>query len=188
MLRPVAYFYQITHVGDPLPTGKTPLAATGDRWIYDVHSIGNPALWWLSTLAIALTGILVVQSVRSNLLLRKTSIPRAQSPSPSPVLNPTELWLGLFILINHGANLLPWVRVTRCVFLYHYMGSSMFGLLGIAWLCDRWLCSHQSRLRNMGITTVFLIAAAFIFWMPIYLGLPLSPLEFKLRMWLPSWI
>jgi dolichyl-phosphate-mannose--protein O-mannosyl transferase len=27
-----------------------------------------------------------------------------------------------------------------------------------------------------------------LYWMPLYLGLPLSPDQWKLRMWLPSWI
>ncbi|MEY3222145.1 MAG: hypothetical protein RLZZ203_1001, partial [Cyanobacteriota bacterium] len=30
--------------------------------------------------------------------------------------------------------------------------------------------------------------AAFVFWMPIYLGLPLSPHDYRMRMWFNSWI
>jgi dolichyl-phosphate-mannose--protein O-mannosyl transferase len=30
--------------------------------------------------------------------------------------------------------------------------------------------------------------AAFIFWIPIYLGLPLSPDDYRMRMWFNSWI
>ncbi len=188
MLRPVAYFYQITNSGAPLPTGKTPFPVAGDKIIYDVHSIGNPALWWLSTLAIALIVILLGQRLWNWATVWLSADKQGVQPMATFVLNPTELWLALFIVINYGANLLPWMRVTRCVFLYHYMGSSIFASLGIAWLCDRWLHSHEPRLRFMGMSTILLIFSAFLFWLPIYLGLPLSPLEFQLRMWLPSWI
>jgi dolichyl-phosphate-mannose--protein O-mannosyl transferase len=40
----------------------------------------------------------------------------------------------------------------------------------------------------MGVTIIFLVLGAFIFWMPIYLGLPLSQWEWKIRMWLASWV
>jgi len=34
--------------------------------------------------------------------------------------------IALYLVLNWFANLLPWVRVTRCTFLYHYMGASVF--------------------------------------------------------------
>jgi dolichyl-phosphate-mannose-protein mannosyltransferase len=197
MLRPVAYFYQITNPGDPLPTGKTPFPTAGDQVIYDVHSMGNPALWWLSTLAIALIFVVLIQrwcqwlATRDRAPVQLPDVPlnmNIVAGLNATGLNATELWLGLFIVINYGANLLPWVRVTRCVFLYHYMASSMFALLGLAWLCDRWLSSRQSRLRHLGIVSVVLVTLGFLFWLPLYLGLPLSPLDFQMRMWLRSWI
>jgi dolichyl-phosphate-mannose--protein O-mannosyl transferase len=40
----------------------------------------------------------------------------------------------------------------------------------------------------MGVTALFLILLGFVFWMPIFLGLPLSPEAWQSRMWLPSWI
>jgi dolichyl-phosphate-mannose--protein O-mannosyl transferase len=102
-------------------------------------------------------------------------------------LSPTELWLGVFLVVNYAAQLMPWVPVTRCVFLYHYMGASVFATMAIAWLVDRWVGSSQAHLRTMGIGIILLIGLGFLFWMPIYLGLPLSPVGFEMRMWLSSW-
>jgi dolichyl-phosphate-mannose--protein O-mannosyl transferase len=68
------------------------------------------------------------------------------------------------------------------------MDASVFAFLAIAWIVDRWLRSYQLWLRAMGVTIVFLILLAFVFWLPVYLGLPLSPEEFQSRMWLRSWI
>ncbi len=201
MLRPVAYFYQMTNLGDPLPTGKTPFPTAGEKVIYDVHSMGNPILWWLSSLAIALLLIVIFQRIYQGFFASKSgdfSARRSQTGVDASAanittlnastLNSKELWFLLFIGVNYGANLLPWMRVTRCVFLYHYMASSMFALLGLAWLCDRWLNSEDSYFRNLGIASVLLITLGFIFWLPLFLGLPLSPLGFQMRMWLQSWI
>lgn len=163
-------------MGPPLPAG------TG-KVIYDVHAIGNPALWWLSTAAILFfLGVLVwliwVWASRSQSLNALRFKDRWQA----------EIWIALYLFLNWLANLLPWMRVTRCTFLYHYMGSSVFAGLALAWLVDQGLHSYRRELRILGVTAIFFILLAFIFWMPIYLGLPLSPEGYMHRMWLRSWI
>jgi dolichyl-phosphate-mannose-protein mannosyltransferase len=191
MWRPVAYYYKVEAQGGPL-FSSDPSVRPGSTVIYDVHAIGNPLLWWLSTLAIVLVFVVLTQQVVTWLTARSSAQESSSEGLPSsdrrPLLNPTEVWLALFLCVNYAANLLPWVRVTRCTFLYHYMGASVFASMAIAWLVDRWLHSKQANLRTMGIVAVVLIVLAFIFWLPLYLGLPLSSLEFRLRMWLPSWV
>ncbi|MGA9377509.1 MAG: dolichyl-phosphate-mannose--protein O-mannosyl transferase, partial [Phormidium sp.] len=99
-----------------------------------------------------------------------------------------ELWLVAYVVINWAAHFLPWIKVTRCTFIYLYMSASVFGFLGLAWLVDRWLQSYQTRLKITGVTAIFLVLAAFVFWLPIYLGLPLSSQQYQLRIWLNTWI
>ena len=94
----------------------------------------------------------------------------------------------LDIVLNYAANLAPRVEVNRCVFIYHYMSALVFAFLAIAWFVDRCLYSYYKELRALGVTITFLILIAFVFWMPIYLGLPLSPQDYQLRMWFNSWI
>ncbi|NJP10613.1 MAG: phospholipid carrier-dependent glycosyltransferase [Leptolyngbyaceae cyanobacterium RU_5_1] len=192
MWRPVAYFYQVTGKGDLLPTERSLPPTTAEKVIYDVHAIGNPFLWWFSTIA-----ILIVLIVLLWLLIKQTSKWVAvvegiqQSPprrAPWLVLSSTEQWLALFLAINYLANLLPWVRVTRCTFLYHYMGASVFASMAVAWLVDRWLHSTQYNHRRTGIAVILIVVLAFLFWLPIYLGLPLSTWGFQLRMWFRSWV
>lgn len=195
MLRPVAYFYQVTDRGAPLPDGTSKLSATDDRLIYDVHSIGNPILWWGSTLAIVLLLWAVARHVDEWLAQRGTAPPKENLPTASDaesvslpmLLSPAEQGVILFLLVNYAANLVPWMRVTRCIFLYHYMGAAVFSLLALAWLVDRWL-QFPGSTRTVAISVILLIVLGFIFWLPIYLGLPLSPTEFQMRLWLPTWI
>ncbi len=198
MWRPVAYFYKVTGLGDPLPTEISLPSTTAEKVIYDVHAMGNPALWWFSTIAIILVFAALAWFIVQQLSARFRRSPSSPSPHPSfsqnslssmsfP-LSATERWFLLFVAVNYLANLLPWMRVTRCLFLYHYMGSYVFAILGLAWIVDRWLRSPRASLRQMGLVAIALVAVAFIFWLPISLGLPLSAEGFKLRMWLPTWV
>jgi dolichyl-phosphate-mannose-protein mannosyltransferase len=189
MWRPVAYFYKITDRTAPTPGDYAVPPVTTDQVIYDVHSIGNPFLWWFSTIAIAVAiAVLVwiaVQYASHHLAARSGSLTARSFRLP---LSSLDRGVILFVVVGYLANLLPWTRVTRCTFLYHYMGASVFALIMLAWLCDRWLRSEQVYLRRFAIGVLTIITIAFLFWLPLYLGLPLSPDEFKLRMWLQSWI
>jgi len=91
-----------------------------------------------------------------------------------------------FILINHLVNWLPWALVSRCTFLYHAMGMAAFSALGLAWLMARWW--ENPRDRPLALVLLGAIALSFFFWLPLYLGIPLS-LESLHRRWLlPGWI
>ena len=174
MWRPVAYFYQTARTPTEQVPAYPPLPAGAGKVIYDVHAMGNPILWWLSTAAILLLLLLLV--------LRFMGKAGWQAP-PTP-----STWIALYLVLNYTANLLPWVRVTRCTFLYHYMGASVFAGLALAWFVDRWLDSEKPQYRSAGITVISLVLLAFIFWLPLYLGLPLSVEGYQARMWFRSWI
>ena len=136
--------------------------------IYDVHAMGNPILWWLAT------GAIIILSIFILIILLK---------------HKDNYYFSLlgFILINYFTNLLPWIFVSRCTFLYHYMSAYSFSLLAIGLIIEQCLISPLILNRRLGLILLLLIIVAFIYWLPIYLGLPLSPREFNLRM-LSNWI
>lgn len=179
MIRPMSYFYQMTRsISDPLPPLTPPLAAGAGTVIYDVHAMGNPFLWWFS--AIALVAWLLHWLESSKRGLRGLLLAVRKTPG--------FYWPSLFILVNYGVNFLPWVVVSRCTFIYLYMGASIYGFLAIAFVVDQWLRLSQLRWRSIGLAIIFLIVVAFVYWLPIYLGLPLSQTEFRNRMWFNSWV
>jgi dolichyl-phosphate-mannose-protein mannosyltransferase len=158
MMRPLAYYYEVV---------KNPQNPALEE-IYDVHAIGNPFLWWLAFGTMMVMAWRFLQSfigwgLRWN-------------------LNEQNVALPIFFLANYGANLFPWIPVTRCIYIYHYMGSLVFAVIGLAWFIDRWLHGSSAQWRSLGITAIFSIAAGFAWWMPIYLGLPLNRNELALRM------
>jgi dolichyl-phosphate-mannose-protein mannosyltransferase len=163
MLRPLAYYFHHD---------------TARKVFYDVHAMGNPILWWLSLGGVfALLVRVVRQLTRSIVASRLDSI--------------ASFALPIYFLANYAVNLLPWVKVTRCLYIYHYMGALLFATMGFAWLVDIWLHGGNRWWRGVGITAIFAIAGGFIFWLPIYLGLPLTQAELGWRMWnfwLFNWI
>ncbi|MBV9387662.1 MAG: phospholipid carrier-dependent glycosyltransferase [Chroococcidiopsidaceae cyanobacterium CP_BM_ER_R8_30] len=190
MLRPVAFFYATTQrLTDPLPVMGPPLPGIDGKVVYDVHDIGNPFLWWFSTVAILwLLWMLTHQFWIWVFALRfDVSTIRVS-------WQPFQIQIALYLVLNWIANLLPWVKVTRCTFLYHYMESYVFAVLAFAWLVDHWLSSYRRDIRALGVTLVFIILLAFIYWMPIYLGLPLTPEGYHARLprfdiyLLPPWL
>jgi dolichyl-phosphate-mannose-protein mannosyltransferase len=181
MTRPMAYYYQTAlSVNDALPVIGPPLPAGTGKVIYDVHAMGNPFLWWASVVAILfLVGMLVSQSL--------VYLIRQERFAPGTAVS-VNTWIAIYMVINYAANLLPWVKVNRCLFIYHYMTAVVFAFLAIAWLVEQLVRSYHIQLRALGVTITFLIMFAFVFWMPIYLGLPLSVREYRMRLWFNSWI
>ncbi|MDX2097956.1 MAG: phospholipid carrier-dependent glycosyltransferase [Leptolyngbyaceae cyanobacterium bins.59] len=181
LIRPVLYVYETArNLTDAIPI-EPDIPTAQAKVIYDVHAIGNPLLWWFSTATI-LTLILVFSQHTIGQLQR----PRRQN-SESALLPSQELWVIGYLVINYGANLLPWVPVQRCTFLYHYLGAYLFALLGLAWLVDRWWHSQQSGQRILALSIGLGGLLAFLFWLPLYLGLPLSLDALQLRRWLVTW-
>ena len=181
LTRPMAYYYQTAQsIYDPLPVFGPPLPDGTGKIIYDVHAMGNPFLWWFGLAAmIFLIAMVMINMTMPGIEKKLVFIPKNLS---------IDTWIGLFLIINYGANLLPWVEVTRCTFIYHYMCAVIFTFIAIAWFVDQCLLSYYRTLRFLGVTITFIIVVAFIFWIPIYLGLPLSPDDYRMRMWFNSWI
>nr|WP_242019835.1 phospholipid carrier-dependent glycosyltransferase [Nodosilinea sp. FACHB-131] len=136
-----------------------------------IHAMGNPVLWWLATAAILALGL--------GWLSRQVTGENHRVGSLSNAVVP-------FILLNYLTNWLPWALVNRCTFLYHAMGMAAVSTLGLAWLMAQWW--QNPRNRPLALVLLGAIAFSFLFWLPLYLGIPLS-LEALHRRWLlPGWI
>lgn len=192
MLRPVAYFYQTAQAtGDGSVLPELSPTNNAANIIYDVHAMGNPILWWFSTVAVGLFTLLLLLRLWQSTVSFHSSTPTASEDRLRASVKPLSMahtWTIAYLLINWAANFLPWVRVTRCVFIYHYMESLVFAVMLLALLIDRWLQSHHQWQKTAAVTVTSLVLGGFIFWMPLFLGLPLSPGALQLRRWLSSWV
>ncbi|MFN5516414.1 MAG: phospholipid carrier-dependent glycosyltransferase [Cyanobacteriota bacterium] len=149
--RPVAYYYQT--VG-------------AHQIIYDVHSMANPILLWLSTGALLLW-------FGSLILNRDRAYPRE---------------ISFYIGVNYLVNLLPWLKISRCAFFYHYMSAYLFSWFALALVLETLWHQRSAFARPVFWLTLGMIILGFLYWLPIFLGLPLTPAAFGARMLLRSWI
>ncbi len=149
MLQPVLFFHEADAAGRVLT----------------IAAIGNPILWWSSTLAVVLS---LGELVRRRFVARK---PIADHP-----LVP--------VLLGYAALLLPWVPGTRVAFLYHYLPSYAFALLALVyWLCRLW--KHRPWVV---IAFAACVVATALFFLPMTMALPMSPESLRRRAWLESWL
>ena len=173
MMVPVAYFYKLgIDPTEPIALNAPNIPLSPGASIYAVHAMGNPLFWWMTTAAIIAVGITLLLRLWNSLLGRGFS----------------DSFILVTMMIGYGANLIPWMGISRCAFLYHYMGSSVFATLALAWWGDRALSRENLTLTRMTWIAIGLCALGFMFWMPVFLGLPLDEMGYRSRMWFPSWV
>lgn len=149
LVKPI-YFW---NKSEPLPSG-----AVAERKIY---LLGNPLIWWGSTVAILYLGL--------NLLVNKFKKKKGDGP---------VYWiLGAYFL-----NLLPFIGVHRVMFLYHYFIPLLFAILGLSYLADKSKKPERTAVLLI-ISAVFL----FLYFAPLTYGLPLTNQESMGFFWFSSW-
>ncbi len=163
LIEPISYWYE-----------------TAGEMVYAVNDLGNPALWWLSSAAVLMVGADKVRGWQ-----------RHGSDSLEDGLSDSSEDGGIvdYLLIGYMANWLPWIAVERCTYIYLFMPAAVFGFALLAWLLSGWLAAGSPKMtRLFGGLMLAAIAFSFFFWLPLSLGLPLTPEQLELRWWLPSWI
>lgn len=78
---------------------------------------------------------------------------------------------GAAVLILYGTQLIPWMLVTRCTFLYHYFPSSMFCLAALALVLARMRHRDWARWLCAGLCAA--AAVLFAIYYPALSGLPI---------------
>lgn len=155
-LRPV-YFWQ---------------GAPGENGIQgNIYLLGNPAVWWGSTLAVI--SALLIWLIRPKLLGERRR-------------------LITFLLAGYAVNFVPFAFIDRPMFLYHYLFALLFAIL-ITCVMLSMLFGWQRRKfgPKAAQQTYWMIVAvtvlAFLYFVPLSYGWPLGPSDVEQRMWLPTW-
>ena len=150
MLRPIRFFY----------------GQNAEGQLQVITAIGNPFLWWSSSVAV----VAGVVEVARRLISRK---PVADDPIVP-------------ILLGYVFLLLPWVPGTRIPYIYNYLPCYAFALLALVyWMCRIW------RRPAWGPWAVVAFAVCALgmtlFFLPMVTGLPMSEQALLQRIWFDSW-
>jgi dolichyl-phosphate-mannose-protein mannosyltransferase len=150
MLRPIRYAYLVD----------------ADSQLRVVLAIGNPLVWWSSTLAV-LAGLVD---------LARRAITRTFS-ADDPLVP---------IVLGYVMMLLPWVPGTRIPYIYNYLPIYAFALLALAyWLVRIW----RGPRFGPWIVVVFaaLALATTIYYLPLATTLPIDQDDLLRRILFDSW-
>ncbi len=181
---PVIYRPMFFYSGKNLPKGRMEC----------ISSFGNPAVWYAG-LACTLIGIVifVMRFLGTKLPAdtRKSGFASLFAPGDETLKDRDErdTRLLVFLLIGVACNLLPWVGVSRCIFIYHYFATVPFIIMFTVYVV-RYLC-RKYRKSGIAVLAVLLIAALvlFIMFKPVWSGTEVSKeyVNTYLR-WFDSWV
>lgn len=161
--RPVSYFYEDLKAGE----GGCP-AETTDKCASEVLALGTPLLWWAACFAICY--------ILWRWLFRRD-------------------WRAGAIACGILAGWVPWLHYQeRTIFLFYAVVFVPFLCLAVAMMIGAILGPPGSdeRRRALGAigagVLVLLIIWNFIYFYPLYTGIPIPVEEWRNRMWLDTWV
>ncbi len=134
-----------------------------------IYFIGNPFIWWLSSIAILYVILEIIPALRT---IRRDKLKDWLKD------HGIQLSIGGFYLIN----LLPFIGIKRVMFLYHYMTGLVIAIIALAYLLNQ-----AKNKKRIALIFVFISTILFIFFAPLSYGLPLTNEAYDLRTWFSSW-
>src|SRR5919108_6043672 len=123
-----------------------------------IYNGGNPILFWAGVPALLVCAALAWKR-----------------RSPALVL----------IVIAFGFQFVPWARIERATFAYHYLTAVMFAMIAVAYLVDEALRHPEWREVAVGYLALVVVAGLLIF--PLSSGLPMPDWYINAARALPPW-
>ncbi len=132
-----------------------------------IYLFGNPFIYLISLTAIIMLALLLLSTVVNKKISAK------------------QRNIGLFILIGYLLNLLPFMAIGRVMFLYHYFTALIFGIMALAYLIDNLSSEKSAKIISFSVIACAIIF--FVYFAPIFYGIPISPNAESYYFWLTSW-
>jgi dolichyl-phosphate-mannose-protein mannosyltransferase len=150
MLRPIRFYY----------------AANAEGLYQVIMAMGNPLIWWSSTLAVVVS----IFEMARKAVARKLS-------ADDPIIP---------IVLGYVFLLAPWVAGTRIPYIYNYLPIYPFAILALAyWLCKIWNRPRWGPWVVVGFTAC--AVALTVFFVPLVLAIPINEDNLMRRVWIDYW-
>jgi 4-amino-4-deoxy-L-arabinose transferase-like glycosyltransferase len=127
-------------------------------WIAVIYNGGNPVLFWAGVPAIVVCAVLAWKRRSMALVL---------------------------IVAAFAFQLVPWVRIERATFAYHYFTAVIFAMIAVAYLVDELL--RRPAWRDLAIGYLGLVVVAGILVFPLGAALPMPDWYINAARALPPW-
>jgi dolichyl-phosphate-mannose-protein mannosyltransferase len=150
MLRPIRFYY----------------AANAEGLYQVIMAMGNPLIWWSSTLAVVVS----IFEMARKAVVRKLS-------ADDPIIP---------IVLGYVFLLAPWVAGTRIPYIYNYLPIYPFAILALVyWLCKIWNRPRWGPWVVVGFTAC--AVALTVFFVPLVLAIPINEDNLMRRVWIDYW-
>lgn len=125
-----------------------------------IYLIGNPIIWWGLALLLITFFILTILSKISNIKL----------PEPQHAIHSSQQ----LILISFFISFVPFIAVSRALFLYHYLTPLIFSIIYISLWLERieWIQSQNLFKQRYSVYAFMIMALIAFYWiLPLTYGL-----------------
>lgn len=130
-----------------------------------INAIGNPLLWYASTVAVAVSWV----EIAYDWVKRRPIVDNPMVP----------------LLLGWAAFFVAWIPIHRVLFIYHYLPSYGFALMLLAyWLLRLW---RKQPWYLVGFVVVAFVLTLF-FAQELVGWWHISQAQLQLRVWFPGWI
>ena len=137
------------------PLGRKPIwywMKNFDGKTANIYFLGNFLIWWSVLLTVPLASFFFLRKIFQKRLSLVICL----------------LLLGFFV------NLLPFIFISRIVFLYHYLPSLTFGILILVFLYDKFLTPLSEKALFLYLGFLIAVFLVFLFLAPLTYGFPVS--------------
>ncbi|TSC90789.1 MAG: glycosyl transferase family protein [Parcubacteria group bacterium Gr01-1014_2] len=132
-------------------------AEASEGTVARMYLLGNPLIWWLST-------VFIIYSLINFRKFKSSTF--------------------YFLLSTYFLNWLPFILIGRVMFLYHYFTSLIFAVLIMVYVLNKPEFKHKKTVYNAILIGSIIL---FLFFSPLTYGLAIPEEYYKLIVWLPSW-
>jgi dolichyl-phosphate-mannose--protein O-mannosyl transferase len=130
--------------------------------------MGNPAVWWIGfAMILALTAFYVPKIFAKTFSLKKYLVP-------------------IFILLVFFFQWLPYILITRVVFIYHFYSDVPILCLATAFVVSKYWSSKWAKIA--AIAFFALTIALFVLFYPVISGVPTSTSTINSLKWFNGWV
>jgi dolichyl-phosphate-mannose--protein O-mannosyl transferase len=143
-------------------------ASLSDSLKSTIVVMGNPTVWWIGFAAII--GLIVAYVPK---IFRKT-------------FSLKTYWPAMFILLVFFFQWLPYVLITRVVFIYHFYSNVPILCLGTAFVVSKYWSNRWVKIATIGYFA--LTIALFVLFYPVISGVPASTTTIDSLKWFKSWV
>ncbi|KAK7980645.1 hypothetical protein PG989_013102 [Apiospora arundinis] len=150
-----------------------------DDKIVKYFLLGNPFIYWASTLSLGVVGLVTVWYI-----LRWQRGFRDLSQEEIDQIH----YSGLYPILGWFLHYLPFVVMARVTYVHHYYPALYFAILTLGFLVDFMVRTQKKPIQYAVYGTLYtVIIGLYIFFMPICWGMTGPNKEYSYMKWFDSW-